>query len=132
MKISYLPIIVVAIALSFASVNAMPDLGRETGKFIQNEEPAPKGVRTFEPAKLENPQASQDVLLPWRSAITGQRLSVLLPWRSGQSEQGLSVLLPWRSGQSEQGLSVLLPWRSGQSGQHLAVLLPWRSKSQHA
>jgi hypothetical protein len=51
MKIPYLPIVVMAGALSLASANAMPDLGRETGRFIGSDEPAPKGVRTFEPAK---------------------------------------------------------------------------------
>jgi hypothetical protein len=51
MKIPYLPIVVVACALSFASANAMPDLGRETGRFIRNEHQTPKDVRTFEPAK---------------------------------------------------------------------------------
>ena len=52
MKIPYLPIIVVASALSLVSANAMPDLGRETGKFIRQDQPTPKEVRTFEPAKL--------------------------------------------------------------------------------
>jgi hypothetical protein len=48
----HLTAIVVASALSLTIANAMPDLGRETGKLIQQEQPAPKGVRTFEPARL--------------------------------------------------------------------------------
>jgi hypothetical protein len=52
MKIPYLPITVMASALSLASADAMPDLGRETGKFIRQDQPTPKEVRTFEPAKL--------------------------------------------------------------------------------
>jgi hypothetical protein len=51
MRIPYLPVIVVASALSLASANAMPGLGRETGRFIRADEPTPKGVQTFEPAK---------------------------------------------------------------------------------
>jgi hypothetical protein len=51
MKTPYLPIIVVVSALSLASANAMPDLGRETGRFIRRHELAPKDVRTFTPGK---------------------------------------------------------------------------------
>jgi hypothetical protein len=54
MKTFHLTAVVVASALSLASANAMPDLGRETGKFIRSDEPAPKDVRTFEPAKSES------------------------------------------------------------------------------
>jgi hypothetical protein len=96
MKIPYLPTIVMASALSLASANAMPDLGRETGKFIQNEEPAPKGVRTFEPAKVENSQSSLSILLPWRNGKAQQHLSILLPWH-GKSQHRLSILLPWHN-----------------------------------
>jgi predicted small secreted protein len=98
MKVPYLPIIVVASALSLASANAMPGLGRETGKFIQNEEPAPKGVRTFEPAKVENPQSSLRILLPWHNGKSEQHLSILLPWH-GKSQHRLSILLPWHNSQ---------------------------------
>ncbi len=66
MKTPYLPIIVVASALSIASANAMPDLGRETGKFIRNEEPAPKDVRTFEPARSKDSKANFSWGLPFR------------------------------------------------------------------
>jgi hypothetical protein len=59
----------------------MPDLGRETGKFIRTEEQTPKGVKTFEPAKAANSQADLAVLLPWRNGKTQPNLSVLLPWR---------------------------------------------------
>jgi predicted small secreted protein len=101
MKTPYLPILVVAAALSLASANAMPDLGRETGKFIQNDEPAPKGVRTFEPAKLDNSQASLDILLPWHSALSGQRLSILLPWHSVKAQPHLAILLPWHTNSTQ-------------------------------
>ena len=87
MKTLFLPIIVVASALSIASADAMPDLGRETGKFIRNEEQTPKGVKTFEPAKAANSQADLAILLPWRSGKTQPNLSVLLPWRRPGSKQ---------------------------------------------
>jgi hypothetical protein len=51
MKTLRLTILVVVSATSLATANAMPDLGRETGKFIRNDGPAPRDVRTFEPAK---------------------------------------------------------------------------------
>jgi hypothetical protein len=83
MKIPYLPIVVVASALSLACANAMPDLGRETGKFIRKDESVPKGVRTFEPAKVEKPRSSLSILLPWHSK-SQHRLSILLPWHNSQ------------------------------------------------
>jgi len=65
MKTFRLTIVVLVSALSLGTANAMPDLGRETGKFIGNDEPAPKGVRTFEPAKTQNSQPNVSILLPW-------------------------------------------------------------------
>ena len=111
MKTPYLPIIVVVSALSLASANAMPDLGREAGKFIQNEEPAPNGVRTFEPVKAENPQSDLSILLPWHRGNSQPSLSILLPWHGGKPQPRLSILLPWHGGKSQQRLSALLPWR---------------------
>jgi hypothetical protein len=70
MKISYLPIIVVASALSLASANAMPDLGRETGKFIRNDQSVPKDVRTFEPAKSKDSKADLSFALPFRPGLS--------------------------------------------------------------
>jgi hypothetical protein len=70
MKIPYLPIIVMASAMSLASANAMPDLGRETGKFIRNDEPTPKGVRTFEPAKIKDSKADFSFALPLRPSLS--------------------------------------------------------------
>lgn len=51
MKIFRLTIVVVAGALSLATASAMPDLGRATGRFIRTDQPTPKGVQTFKPAK---------------------------------------------------------------------------------
>jgi hypothetical protein len=73
MKIPYLPVIVVASALSLASANAMPDLGRETGRFFRNDGPAPKGVRTFEPAGSKDSKAGPETGLP-------ANLSEYRPW----------------------------------------------------
>jgi hypothetical protein len=66
MKISYLPIIVGTIVLSLASANAMPDLGRETGKFIRNDDRTPKNVRTFEPAKSKDSKGDFSFIPPDR------------------------------------------------------------------
>ena len=60
MKTFRLTVLVVVSALSLATANAMPDLGRETGRFIRNEEQTPKDVRTFEPAKSVQPAKSKD------------------------------------------------------------------------
>ena len=81
MKTFRLTIVVVASALSLASANAMPDLGRETGKFIRNAEQGPKDVRTFVPSKADNPQPNLSILLPWHSK-SQRNLSILLPWHS--------------------------------------------------
>jgi hypothetical protein len=69
MKTPYLPIIVVASALSLATANAMPDLGRETGKFIRKDEPSPKGVRSFEPAKAKDAQPKLSCGFPFRPPV---------------------------------------------------------------
>jgi len=82
MKTLCLPIVVVVSAMSLASANAMPDLGRETGKFIRSDESTPKDVRTFEPAKTGNSQASLTFLAPWKPEAN---LSFLSPWHHGGS-----------------------------------------------
>lgn len=56
MKTFRLTILILVSALSLGTANAMPDLGREAGKFIQKDEPSPKGVRNFEPAKAQDAQ----------------------------------------------------------------------------
>jgi len=66
MKTFRLTIVVLVSALSLGTANAMPDLGRETGKFIRNDEPAPKDVRTFEPAKEKDASQSVSFALPFR------------------------------------------------------------------
>jgi hypothetical protein len=66
MKIPYLPIIVATSALSLVSANAMPDLGRETGKFIRKDQSVPKNVRTFEPAKSKDSKGDFSFIPPDR------------------------------------------------------------------
>ena len=85
MKILYLPIIVVASALSFASTNAMPDLGRETGKFIRKNESVPKDVKTFEPARANASKADFAVLVPFRPGASKTDLAVLVPLQPAHS-----------------------------------------------
>ena len=65
MKTLRLFIVVVASAMSLASANAMPDLGRETGRFIRVEESTPKDVRTFEPGKASDSKPNLSLLVPW-------------------------------------------------------------------
>jgi len=88
MKTFRLTIVVVASALSLASANAMPDLGRETGKFIRQEQATPKNVITFEPAKAKDSKAGLAVLVPFRPP----HLAVLVPFRPPH----LAVLVPFR------------------------------------
>jgi len=68
MKTLRLTIVVLVSALTLGTANAMPDLGRETGKFIGNDEPAPKDVRTFEPVKPKGSEANLSFALPFRPA----------------------------------------------------------------
>ena len=101
MKIPYLPIIVVASALSLASADAMPDLGRETGKFIRKDESVPKNVKTFEPAKANASKADLAVLVPFRPGASKTDLAVLVPFRPDASKTDLAVLVPFRPGASK-------------------------------
>jgi hypothetical protein len=115
MKIPYLPIIVVASALSLASANAMPDLGRETGKFIRNDEQTPKNVRTFEPAKSNSSNAdSKDskANVTFALPIHGGSLAFALPIHGGS----LAFALPIHGG----SLAFALPIH----GSSLAFALP--------
>jgi hypothetical protein len=73
MKTLRLSVVIVASALSLATANAMPDLGREAGRFIQNDAPAPKDVRTFEPAKEKDAGKHE--------TDAGKHLSFALPFR---------------------------------------------------
>gem|GEM_PF-4227710 len=66
MKKFHLTVIVVASLLSLASANAMPDLGRETGRFIRNDNRTPKDVRTFEPAKSQDSKGDISFIPPLR------------------------------------------------------------------
>jgi len=81
MKIPYLPVIVVASALSLASANAMPDFGREAGKYIRKDEPAPKGVKTFKPVKTEDSELKLSCGFPFRPT---RPLALAFPFRPTQ------------------------------------------------
>jgi hypothetical protein len=65
MKTLRLSIVVVASAMSLATANAMPDLGRATGTFIRAEEPTPKDVRTFKAGKASDWKPNLSILVPW-------------------------------------------------------------------
>jgi hypothetical protein len=120
MKIPYLPIIVVANALSLASANAMPDLGRETGKFIRNDEQTPKNVRTFEPAKSNSSNAdSKDskANVTFALPIHGGSLAFALPIHG----DSLAFALPIHGG----SLAFALPIHGGS----LAFALPIHGSS---
>jgi hypothetical protein len=136
MKIPYLPIIVAAGALSLVSANAMPDLGRETGKFVRKDQSVPKDVKTFEPtranaSKAEN--ASKDdlaILVPLRHpGPSKDGLALLVPLRHpSPSKDGLALLVPLRHpGPSKDDLALLVPLRHpGPSKDDLAILVPLR------
>jgi hypothetical protein len=132
MKISYLPIIVVAGALSLASANAMPDLGRETGKFIRKDQTVPKDVKTFEPARANTSKpenASKDdlaILVPFRPSASRTDLAILVPLRPSASKDDLAILVPFRPSASRTDLAILVPLRPSASKTDLAVLVPFR------
>lgn len=69
MKTLRLTIVVLASALTLGTATAMPDLGRETGKFIRKDEPSPKGVRSFEPAKVKDAQPKLSCGFPFRPPL---------------------------------------------------------------
>jgi hypothetical protein len=100
MKISYLPIIAVASALSLASANAMPDLGRETGKFIRKNESVPNDVKTFEPARQNASKGDFAVLVPFRPDASQTDLALLVPFHPGASQTDLALLVPFHPAQS--------------------------------
>jgi hypothetical protein len=81
MKTLSLPIIFVASALSLASANAMPDLGRETGKFIRPDEPTPEGVRNFLEIEKKDSGSGLGSLKPIWTPTHGARLSMGVPLR---------------------------------------------------
>ena len=116
MKIPYLPVIVVAGALSLASANAMPDLGRETGKFIRKDESVPNNVKTFEPKAFE----------PARANASKADVAVLVPYHPSPSKTDVAVLVPYRPSPSKTDLAVLVPYRPSPSKTELAVLVPFQ------
>jgi hypothetical protein len=96
MKKFHLTVIVVAGALSLASANAMPDLGRETGKFLRKQPSAPHGVKTFVPTKSTNSKPDLSCGFPFHPP-----LAVALPLHPP-----LAVALPLHP-----PLAVALPFR---------------------
>ena len=115
MKIPYLPIVVVAIALSLASANAMPDLGRETGKFIRKDQSVPKDVKTFEPARAKASKAEN---------ASRDDLALLVPLHPSASKTDLALLVPLRPSASKTDLALLVPFRPSASKTDLALLVP--------
>src|ERR1700722_2600966 len=81
MKTLRLSVVIVASALSLASANAMPDLGRETGKFFRNEQSAPKGARTFEPAEVKDSNTGLESILPASVIEHSPWLAITMPVR---------------------------------------------------
>jgi hypothetical protein len=76
-----LSVVIVASALSLATASAMPDLGRETGKFFRNEQSAPKGARTFEPAELKDSNTGPESNLPASVIEHSPWLAITMPVR---------------------------------------------------
>ena len=115
MNIPYLPIIVVASALSLASANAMPDLGRETGRFIRKDQSVPKDVKTFGPARPNASKADLAVLVPFRPNASNADLAVLVPLRPSASKDDSSVLVPLRPNAPKADFAILVPLQPAQS-----------------
>lgn len=81
MKTFRLTIVVAAGALSLATAYAMPDLGRETGKFIRKNEPTPTGVRTFPTIQSNASETEFSSLKPIWLPMHGARVSMGVPLR---------------------------------------------------
>jgi hypothetical protein len=81
MKTLRLSVVIVASALSLATANAMPDLGRETGKFIRPDEPTPEGVRNFQAIEKKDSGSGFGSLKPIWTPTHGARLSMGVPLR---------------------------------------------------
>jgi hypothetical protein len=113
MRTFRLTIFVVASALSLATANAMPDLGRETGKFIRDDAPAPKDVRTFEPAKEKDATRSVSFALPFRP----RTIAFALPFRP----RTIAFALPFRP----KTIAFALPFRP----KTIAFALPFRPRT---
>jgi hypothetical protein len=112
MKIPYLPIVVMAGALSLASANAMPDLGRETGKFIRKDESVPKDVKTFEPARTNASKADLAILVPINPNPSKADLAILVPINPNPSKTDLAILVPINPNPpnpSKADLAILVP-----------------------
>ena len=81
MKTFRLTIVVVASALSLGTANAMPNLGRETGKFIRNDESTPTGVRTFPTIQSNASETQFQALKPIWLPTHVARVSMGVPLR---------------------------------------------------
>jgi hypothetical protein len=117
MKIPYLPTIVVAIALSLVSANAMPDLGRETGKFIRKDQSVPKDVKTFEPARANASKAEN---------ASKNDFALLVPLHPSASKIDFALLVPLHPSASKTDLALLVPLHPSASKTDLALLVPLR------
>jgi hypothetical protein len=107
-----LTIVVVASVLSLASANAMPDLGRETGRFIRNDGPAPKGVRTFEPAESKNSKTGRENGIPVNLFEYSPWLALVMPVRPPQ----VALVMPVRPPQ----VALVMPVRPPEAASELA------------
>jgi hypothetical protein len=93
MKTLRLSVVIVASALSLASANAMPDLGRETGKFIRPDEPTPEGVRNFQAIEKKDSGSGLGSLKPIWTPTHGARLSMGVPLRPPGAKLSMGVPL---------------------------------------
>ncbi|MBV8279684.1 MAG: hypothetical protein JO170_31070 [Verrucomicrobia bacterium] len=81
MKVFHLTALLLSSALSLASANAMPDLGRETGKFIRKDESVPKDVRTFRPTETTGSKKTDGgfAMHLWQPAGDSIQLAITMP-----------------------------------------------------
>jgi hypothetical protein len=81
MKTLRLSVVIVASVLSLATANAMPNLGRETGKFTRPDQPTPKGVRNFQAIEKKDSGSGLGFLKPIWSPTPGASLTMGVPLR---------------------------------------------------
>jgi hypothetical protein len=93
MKTLRLSVVIVASALSLATANAMPDLGRETGKFIRPDEPTPEGVRNFQAIEKKDSGSGFGSLKPIWTPMHEASLSMGVPLRPPRVSLAMGVPL---------------------------------------
>jgi hypothetical protein len=120
----HLSFVILASALSLATANAMPDLGRETGKFVRPDEPTPKGVRNFQAIEKNDSGSALGSLKPIWTLTHGASLSMGVPLRPPGASLTMGVPLRPPGASLTMGVPLRPP------GASLAMGVPLRPPAE--